>query len=238
MPRQSFEPLRRKLPGGHVEIGTPALGQRPELETIICHCLMEWPNAESEMGLLLGQLLGIHNTAALAVFQSLRRASNQRQAIEAAAKLVLNEKDLELLTAMLDVHKKIEKERTALSHGHFGVYDKLRDAILWLSTQHYIEMKAKWFLANIVVTEQSKQDFFSGISVYRSSDLLSIFEDIKYLGLMWVLAINWLRTPMPQHDKLYLHICDEPHIRQVLETFRRKNNREAQPLSPSPVDDE
>src|SRR5271169_4774097 len=64
LPRQPFATLRQKFPVGQVQIGSSVAGTRPELEATICKCLMESPNAEAEMGLLLGQILGIPNTAA------------------------------------------------------------------------------------------------------------------------------------------------------------------------------
>jgi hypothetical protein len=52
---------------------------------------MSWAPVEAEMALLLGHLLKADNAAALAVFQSLRRSSAQREAISEAARFALNE---------------------------------------------------------------------------------------------------------------------------------------------------
>ena len=46
-----------------------------------------------------------------------------------AARAALSETDNELIVAILDVHKSIEKERNALTHGHLGVYSELEDGI-------------------------------------------------------------------------------------------------------------
>jgi hypothetical protein len=183
---------------------------------------MESPNAEAEMGLLLGQILGIPNTAALAVFQSLRRSSAQRDAIISAAKTTLNDVDLELLNALLDVHKAIEKDRNALSHGHFGTYDKTPDVILWMATVDYIEFKARWHLAKITITTNEKMSLFSRIYFYTASDLSAIYKNITYVADMWVGAIRWLQATGPLRAELYRQQCDQSHIRQALETLRRK----------------
>src|SRR6202035_1763815 len=105
MPRQPFAALRQKHPGGNIEIGTNIIGERPELESLVGNCLMVWPAVEAEMALLLGHLLGASNPAALAVFQSLRRSSAQRDTIAEAARVTLNDTDQELLSAALNVHK-------------------------------------------------------------------------------------------------------------------------------------
>jgi hypothetical protein len=216
MPRQPFAILRQKYPGGNISIGTTVLGNRPELEAIVGKCLMAWPIAESELGLALGQLLGIGNEAALAVFSTLRRSTAQREAVSAAAEVALEDGDLKLLTAMLDVHKSIEAERTALSHGHFGTYDKLSDAILWMTSADYVQLKAKLHLANMVFTDEMKFDLFSRIYVYRKDDLTKIYDDILYCTAMWPEAINWLRSHSQQRHVLHRQLCDQIRIAQAL----------------------
>jgi hypothetical protein len=229
MPRQPFAQLRNKYPNGNINIGTQAIGERPELEAIVGKCLMAWPIAESELGLTLGQLLGIGSEAALAVFSTLRRSTAQREAVFAAAGVALNETDLKLLTAMLDVYKSVEAERNALSHGHFGTYDKLPDAVLWMTSVDYVQLKAKLHLANMVFTDEMKFDLFSRIWVYRNDDLTKIYEDILYCAAMWPEAINWLRSRPPQRDGLYRQLSDQTRIAQALTKPRRENPREAPP---------
>jgi hypothetical protein len=90
---------------------------------------MIWPPAEAEMALVLGLLLGAENAAAMAVFQSLRRSSSQREAIAEAGKIRLPPSDQDLLNAVLNVHKSIEAERNALAYGHFGMYSELKDSL-------------------------------------------------------------------------------------------------------------
>src|ERR1700686_5445893 len=91
MSRQPLAPFVERNPSGHYNVGTHALGLRPELELIIAECLMAWPPAEAEMALILAQLLGASESeAALVVFQSLRRSSAQREAISEAARVTLD----------------------------------------------------------------------------------------------------------------------------------------------------
>jgi hypothetical protein len=131
MPRQPLLPIIQQNPGGRFEIGTHSLGQRPELEELIAKCLMAWPPTEAEMALLLAHLLGAgQSEAVLAVFHSLRRSSAQREAISEAARVSIGETERELLSAIMNVHKSIEGERNALTHGHFGIYTNLADGIV------------------------------------------------------------------------------------------------------------
>ena len=93
------------------------------------------------MAPILAHLIGAKAPAAMAVFHHLRRSVSQREAVMEAAQMVLGAAELELLTALLNVHKSIEAERNALAHGYFGATDDLPDDILWLSTNDYVALK-------------------------------------------------------------------------------------------------
>jgi hypothetical protein len=86
----------------------------------------------------LGQLLGVQHAPALAVFQSLRRSSAQRDAISGAAAVALTDDvGRKLLTAILNVHKAVEAELNAFAHGHFGCCNTFSDGLLWMSSGDY-----------------------------------------------------------------------------------------------------
>lgn len=227
MSRQPFYPFLKRHPGGQLQIGNHILGKRPELEVIIGNCLMAWPIVEAELGLALGQLLGINNEAALAVFQTLRRSTAQREAVWAAAEATLGIKDKELFAAMLDVHKSIEANRTMLSHGHFGIYEFLPDGIVCATTRAYVRLKAKLHLANMNFSDAINREFLDDVSFFKKKDLEAIREEIFYCGNMWVEAIRWLRSKPPRRDELYLQLCDQPRIQQALAKPRRENTRGA-----------
>jgi hypothetical protein len=239
MARQPFFHVFARNGGGTIELGTHILGKVPELEAIIGKSLMAWPVVQAEMALCLGQLLGIVSEATLAVFQTLRRSTAQREAISAAAKYSgLDKQGQELIAALLDVHKSIEKERVALAHGHFGYYEKTPNIILWVTTLSYVQLKAKAHLANVVQTPEMKTELIKKIQYYRKQDLEEVFRNIDYCGQMWVDAINWLRSHPPRRDELYRQLCDQPRIQQALESIRQKNNPSIQPQSQQPTDDE
>lgn len=224
MPRQPFLPILRGMPGGQFDIGTHALGQRPEMELLVSHCLMAWPPTEAEMALLLAHLLGVTaSEPVLAVFHSLRRSSAQRDAISEAGRAVLDPIDRELLSAILNVHKSIESERNALTHGHFGIYTNLADGILWMETKAYVDFKARMELQYQPFTDDVRDALYSTLSVYRKPDLETIFADIKEIADIWHKFIAYLRAGSPpQHAELYRQLCDRRHIRPELEKLRRE----------------
>lgn len=223
MSRQPFFPLLERHRGGKLEIGTHTIGRRPELEAIIGHCLTVWPTVEAELALTLAQLLGAENDAVLAVFQTIRRSTAQREAVQAAAEATLESADLELLTAMLDVHKSIETERNFLAHGHLGTYSLLPEIIVCATTRAYVRVKAKVNLANVKRVGPVYQEFLDDVFVYRKEDLEAVRDGALYCGNMWVDAIRWLRARIPQRDELYRQLCGQSRIAQALATIRQKN---------------
>jgi hypothetical protein len=191
---------------------------------------MAWPPAEAEMALLLAQILGVPTSEpVLAVFHSLRRSSAQRDAISEAARTVLNENDRELLSAILNVHKSIEAERNALTHGHFGIYTSLDDGLVWMDTKAYVDFKARMEIAKQLFTREVQSALQSKLFVYRKQDLETILGDIKEIADIWGRFTAYLRTvePAPRAE-LYRQLCDRRHIRPELAKLRREKTPQAQ----------
>jgi hypothetical protein len=221
MPRKPFKPYADRHPGGMIDIGTRAIDQRPELVVLVGKCLTAWPNIEAEMALLLGQLLGAPNTAALAVFQTLRRSSNQREAILEAGKASLSETDQNLLKAILNVHKSVETERNA---GHLGVHSLMHDGILYMSTADYIAFKATLVLVGDRQYDAAKRERFnSSLSYYKAPDLEAIHRDIDALGWIWSEMIAYLQERAPEtRAARFRALCERPPIARALENLRRE----------------
>jgi hypothetical protein len=223
MPRRPFKPFADRNRGGQIDIGTRGISQRPEHLALVGQCLAAWPNIEAEMALLLGQLIGADNIAALAVFQMLRRSSMQRDAVSEAARVTLPDADQELIAAILNVHKSTEKERNALAHGHLGFYSELKDGILWLSSTDYISFKAELILLEDRTYDDAKRNKLnSALWYYTKADLERILTDIHELGWMWSDAIRYLREHPATRDSIYRELSGKPRIAQELEKLCTK----------------
>jgi hypothetical protein len=74
-----------------------------------------------------------------------------------------------LVTALLDVHKSIESERNAICHGFFGVNETFPDILLWITTDTYIDFKSRFSIANMVFTDNHKDELlFQDIFLSKS----------------------------------------------------------------------
>jgi hypothetical protein len=220
-----------------LDFSITGLERHPQLMTLIAQCVTAWPTVEIEMAMILGHLLGTKDAAAIAVFEQLRRSSAQREAIMAAANIVLDEMDRELLSASLNAHKAIESERNAFAHGHFGTSLLLQDCMLWMSATDYIPTRSKIVLAQLT---PSVSEVVSKIYVYRLSDLKSVFSDIDWLIEHWVNLLKYLRLPSGElgtRGKEYRRLCGQPHIARELTILRQKNSQSKPPQSPSPIRD-
>jgi hypothetical protein len=205
MPRQPFLPFILKNRNGQFDVGTHALRQRPELEMIIANCLMAWPNAEAQMAVLLALLLGAtQSEASLALYQSLRRSSAQREALSETANIALKDSnDRELLNAILNAHKSVEAERNALTHGHFGTYSALTDGLIWMDTKTYLDTRTRLELAYQIPTEEFLRKVYDKTRIYKDDDLTSIYEGIKDIADTWDKFITYLRARGPDPPRDY-----------------------------------
>jgi hypothetical protein len=227
MPRQPYLKVVPNPKGAIIEVSTKAIGERPKLETLIGNCLMAWPHVEAEMALLLGQLIGAENAAAVAVFQALRQSRAQRDLISEAAKASLSEADQELLSAILNLHKSVETERNSLTHGHFGTSTKIPDGIIWMAAADYVTIRANITLDPTPTWNDAKHlKLLSAISVYRTADLTTIFEDMIEVANSWYNLVIYLRSPTGGQIRAdrYRQLCDRPHIARELKILRQKNN--------------
>ena len=132
MPRQPLFTLVRPEDDVSYSIGQGPhlIDDAKECTRLIGCCLASWADVQVQLSTLLSVLLKSHSDAAFAVYLTLRTARERVEMIEAAAKVTLIGRDLELFEAMILALKSVEKERNDLAHGIFGYYPKLGDALL------------------------------------------------------------------------------------------------------------
>jgi hypothetical protein len=77
----------------------------PDIIKAIGDCLVLWPHAEHQLGVLLGVVMKGDPGAALSIFAALRSARVQHDAVVAASEIVVSTEDNRLLAAILAVKR-------------------------------------------------------------------------------------------------------------------------------------
>jgi len=201
---------------------------------------MAWPFVEMEMALILGQLIGSENDAAMAVFNVIRHSTSPRDAISEAGRYALNAEDQELLSAVLNIEKDIESERNNLAHGHFGISNLLPDDLVWQDTTDYLKIgRNVSYQGKIIISDDTHESVVKTIGVYTKIDLEKIYKDIEQLGYVFRILLNYLKSV---HDndgmssKWRRQLCEQPHMTRELERVRHENSLQLAggPLLPEP----
>jgi hypothetical protein len=140
MPRQPFLPSFAHL---QYAVGARVLKDRPELASAIGRCIATWSQVDNEMGVLFGTFLGTDSEAAMEVFLTIRRASNQIEALKAASKYYLTEDEKVFFEVMMKLYKSLELQRNALAHGCYGVAANDLDVLLWIEVKHHVHFQTE-----------------------------------------------------------------------------------------------
>jgi hypothetical protein len=219
MPRQPF----RFSGFQHYLIGHDCLIQRPHLAAIIAGCNDLWSNVELQLSLTLGAILNSNSPAAVGVYLSIQNSRAQRDALLAAAKLALNQRDLAVFECVLSLHKRYGDERNSLMHGIFGLTNEDPDILLWQSSAKH----AAW-LIETYRREGQMEDFRpheklrEEMFVYKKQDLIDIYDDLAELRWATFYLHTYLQPipsarPAPAKAPILANLCALSRIRKELD---------------------
>jgi hypothetical protein len=234
------QPFPRHLHDENCSIGTKSLEQRPKHASLVGLCLGLWPEVDMQMAILLAVLLKADKAGTIAVYLTLRRSSSRFEAIEAAAQGGLNDRESELLKAVLRFVKSVESERNVLAHSLFAICDKLPESLLVLDQTTF----ARFFVNNY--SSNNVRSFYhtsetrivtENLFHYTESDLYSILNDIKSVQKVLLKLNTFLmqldRTPRPPIcDSLYDELTRQPRIEEGLSYLREAAQRKQSTPSP------
>ena len=114
MRRQPFNPT---YSGAPVSIGASLIEKIPKLAKLVGRIAINWSGVEVQLSLALGSMLSVENSAAVAVFVSLRNHRAQRDASAAAADSTLTPGDREIFEAILLRFDELNRSRNHVVHG-------------------------------------------------------------------------------------------------------------------------
>lgn len=177
MPRQPFLPTFNHL---QYAVGARVLKDRPNLASAIGRCIALWSQVDNEMGVLFGIFLGADSEAAMEVFLTLRRSSNQIEALKAASKYCLREEEMEYFEIMMRLYRSLEAQRNSFAHGCFGIAANDEDILLWIEVKHHVHFQSE-ALANenngVHLSDPHKR-LKENMFVYRIEDLKALENEM------------------------------------------------------------
>jgi hypothetical protein len=165
------------------DIGFQSLEARPQFEAAIGRCITLWSYVDNELGGLFGVLLGTETQAAHRVFLILRRWSNQRQALDAAAESALTGNELSTYKALMVEYGSLETQRNDLAHGCFGICPDDEDMLFMVKVEHHVLWQATIIpqLSAGMHVGHPHQGLRERMWVYRMADLDRLHAQMKQL---------------------------------------------------------
>ena len=217
MPRQPFLPT---FSARNYAIGALILKDHPEFCAAIGKCIALWTNVDNEMGNLFSLLLGTQSDAALELFLCLRRSSNQREALEIAAKFTLSGQELIVFKALIKVYKSLEAQRNDLAHGCFGVCPDDSSLLFWIDVKHHVHFQTETLLkeSNGEFTEDRHRRLKENLFVYRHTDLQTLYEDMEQFWWSIFYFNGYIREPSNAGRAAeFQRVCIFPQVQREID---------------------
>ena len=167
-----------------MSIGASIIENSPRLAELVGRIAINWSGVEVQLALALGSMLGVQNSAAVAVFLSLRNHRAQRDALRAAASRALSGEVAEIFDAILSRHEELDKQRNQSIHCVWGKSDVTPDGIVWSSQQDHANMLITAYhleQTSQLTHESSTYNMTKDLFVARYADLEQLNEAIKAL---------------------------------------------------------
>ena len=147
--------------------------------------------------------------------------------LDAVAKVVLNEADYELFSALMKYRESVEKERNALAHGRFGGAAEIKEGVLWIDpidlSEHTVRVTATG------ITDEALDRVRSKTFVYELGDFETIARDIENLHNQLMFFIGYLVSrhltpPMTEEWRAmrYKELAAAPRVAQALAVMQKR----------------
>jgi hypothetical protein len=211
-------------------VGFEALKERPKFATIIGQCVALWSYVDNEVGGLFGILFGTESDAAYSVFLTLRRWSNQRKTLDAAAQAKLSGDELATYEALIVEYGSLESQRNDLGHGCFGNCPDDEDLLFMIKLEQHITYQAD--VLPRFGTPRYRPNLHQGLKenlyVYRMADLERLHSQMEQLWWDLFYFNGYLRDPKtPGRVAEFRKLFDAPRTQQRIAALREKKSQNA-----------
>lgn len=226
-PRQ---PMLSRYRDAHLTSGTRFIEDRPDCAVIIARCIATWSYIESALALLLASLLKINTAPAVAMFLAIQNSRTQADVLQAVAQTVLEQNDLQLFSALMNIKSSLEKERNDLVHGQFGGSVEVERGLLWVAPRHAATHSTKG-LAGSPDLQESLDAVRTNTFVYEPEDLETIAQSMEWLHEHIGFVRGYLASPAGTwRSERYRELCGETRFARELSRMRdgQKKARPAQ----------
>jgi hypothetical protein len=204
-------------------VGFECIKDRPKFEGAIGRCIAIWAYVDNELGGLFGILLRNESAAAHSVFLVLRRWSNQRQALDAAANTTLSGDTIATYKALMVEYGSLESQRNDLAHSCFGICPDDDDLLFMIKVEHHVVWQADILpkLDAGTYSSDPHQGLKENMYVYRMTDLEQLYSQMKQLWLDFINFNSYLRHPeRSERVAQFQQLFSSPRIQQRIASLK------------------
>jgi hypothetical protein len=215
MPQPYLPTFKDKL----YTIGFECIKARPRFEAAIGRCIAIWAYVDNELGGLFGILLKNESDAAHRVFLVLRRWSNQRQALDAAANTMLSGDTIATYKALMVEYGSLESQRNDLGHACFGICPDDDDLLFMIKVEHHVVWQADILpkLDAGTCSSDPHQGLKENMYAYRMADLERLYSQMTQLWWDFFYFNGYLRHPENSECfAKFQQLFSSPRIQQLL----------------------
>lgn len=221
MPSQPYLPT---FNGKRYSIGFDSLKERPAFAAAIGRCINIWSYVDNEIGGLFGILLKTDSEAAHRVFLVLRKWSNQREALNAAAEGTISNDEMAVYSALIEEYRTLEAQRNELGHGCFGICPDDEDLLFVINVRHHVLWQADILPKHLkgVVPADSHEGLKEKMYVYRMLDLESLYKQMEQLWWDMFYFNGYLQdSSNPRRGKEFKKLFESPRIQQRIAALKQ-----------------
>jgi hypothetical protein len=209
-------PVKQMISGVQIKFaicnaGDYPLESRPDLLAGAMRVISAWSVLESHLHRVFVALLKGEPAQGVAMFRTLESANAQRSVLMAAAQSALQNEDVELLQAILDIYKKKATARNRIAHHLWGYTDLIADGVLLMDPRDYLVWQS----------EAGGEFPADQIFVYKKNDFVEMVNSIERFSAILHDFYFMIGPHIHRHDDLYKKLSSLPEIVSVFKRLRK-----------------